>query len=55
MAVKITIITDDNIEDLSAMAIKDEVCEALGLKRAGVGVTVSRLTARQHKTLLESK
>jgi hypothetical protein len=46
MAVRISITTMDDIEDLSAVAIKDEICKTFGLKDAEV--IVSKLTIRQY-------
>lgn len=54
MAVKITIICEDNIEDLSAVEIKNELRQTLGLNPATVAVRVSKLTSRQYKALKDS-
>ncbi len=54
MAVKISIITDDNIEDLSAVEIRKEIVDLLTLSPDRVSVKVTKLTTRQYKKLLES-
>jgi hypothetical protein len=54
MAVKITIIIDENIEDLSSSEIRREICDTLTLSPDRATVKVSKLTARQYKTLMES-
>lgn len=53
MAVKITIICEDNIEDLSAVEIRNEIVGVLSLNPRTVGVKVSKLSARQYKALLK--
>lgn len=53
MPVRISISTEDNIEDLSAVEIKKELVEHFGLKDCEV--KVSKLTMRQYKKVTESK
>lgn len=51
MAVKITIITNDNIEDLSSVEIRNEISKEFDISVDAV--KVSRLSARQYKALLK--
>jgi len=52
MPVRVTILLEDNIEDLSAVDIAEDVREHFHLKPASV--KVSKLTMRQYKKLMES-
>lgn len=49
MPVRISISIEDNIDELSAVAIKNEICETFGIKDCEV--KVSKLTPRQYKVV----